>query len=341
MIVLSDKKTHSLKNQEQFLSKSATIYKLNDLYQKKIPFLFIIDFDFRLSLVHILNDINKNTIMFDIEGFSNVPATSHEHTNIALNKKTVSYKTYKRAFDKVMHHIKRGDTYLLNLTFPSVVESKHSLNEIYDASVARYKLYLRDHFVVFSPETFVTIRDGQIFSFPMKGTIDASVPDAGKKIMQNKKEEAEHFTIVDLLRNDLSIVANNVHVDKFRYIERVNTNNKTLLQVSSKISGDIRKEYRNYPGHVFEALLPAGSISGAPKQRTIEIIKNTEIYERGFYTGVFGMFDGSSIKSAVTIRFIEQTNNGYVYKSGGGITFMSNPEEEYNELTDKIYVPVA
>ena len=86
-------------------------------------------------------------------------------------------------------------------------------------------------------------------------------------------------------------------------------------------------------------MLPAGSISGAPKTKTVSIIKEAENYERGFYTGVFGVFDGANIDSAVAIRFIEQKNGEFWYKSGGGITHQSNVKEEYIELLKKIYVP--
>ncbi len=88
-------------------------------------------------------------------------------------------------------------------------------------------------------------------------------------------------------------------------------------------------------------MLPAGSISGAPKKKTLEVIAEAEQYTRGYYTGVFGIFDGENIDSGVMIRFLEQGPDGLIYKSGGGITAMSNIHEEYQELTDKIYVPLA
>jgi para-aminobenzoate synthetase component 1 len=88
-------------------------------------------------------------------------------------------------------------------------------------------------------------------------------------------------------------------------------------------------------------LLPAGSISGAPKKKTVSIIHEAEDYERGYYTGVAFLFDGHNIDSCVLIRFIEKVNDGFVYKSGGGITINSQCEDEYNELIQKIYVPVA
>ena len=82
---------------------------------------------------------------------------------------------------------------------------------------------MKDRFVVFSPEIFVKIRDEHIYSFPMKGTIDATLPDARRRILDDPKEMAEHATIVDLIRNDLSMVATEVMVARYRYIDELPT----------------------------------------------------------------------------------------------------------------------
>jgi para-aminobenzoate synthetase component 1 len=86
-------------------------------------------------------------------------------------------------------------------------------------------------------------------------------------------------------------------------------------------------------------LLPAGSISGAPKEKTVEIIKQTETYKRGYYTGICGIFDGQNLDSGVMIRFIEKQGSQYYFKSGGGITVNSIAEEEYHEMIQKVYLP--
>ena len=142
------------------------------------------------------------------------------------------------------------------------------------------------------------------------------------------------------MRNDLGMVAKNVRVDRFQFIDRISTNRKTLLQMSSEISGELPIDYKNRLGDILFSMLPAGSISGAPKKKTLEIISEAEQYDRGFYTGVFGIFDGKTLDSGVMIRFIEKTAGGFIYKSGGGITSQSDPEEEYRELLDKIYIPL-
>lgn len=138
---------------------------------------------------------------------------------------------------------------MLNLTFPTRIKTNYTLEEIFYSSAAKYKLYFKNKFVVFSPETFVQIQNGNISSCPMKGTIDASVESAEEKLMNDEKEIAEHNTIVDLIRNDLSIIAKNVKVEKFRYVEEVKTSVKTLLQTSSLISGELKITITKTLGH--------------------------------------------------------------------------------------------
>ena len=210
-------------------------------------------------------------------------------------------------------------------------------------------------FVCFSPETFVRIKGGRIYSYPMKGTLDASLPNAEKQLMEDQKEAAEHATIVDLIRNDLSRVAEDVRVDKYRYIDVLHTNKGNILQTSSEISGRLPEDYPHHLGEILDAQLPAGSITGAPKDKTMQIIQEAEGYDRGFYTGIMGIYDQGELNSAVMIRFIEEeevfpskTENRMNYeairklyfKAGGGITSKSDCRKEYEEVIQKIYLPI-
>lgn len=117
----------------------------------------------------------------------------------------------------------------------------------------------------------------------MKGTIDAKVPNAEDRILGDIKEMAEHTMVVDLLRNDLGIVSNKVKVEKFRYIDKINAGNKKLLQISSKISGHLDDNWHEKIGDILTSLLPAGSIMGTPKRKTIEILNDVEAYDRFLY----------------------------------------------------------
>ena len=155
----------------------------------------------------------------------------------------------------------------------------------------------------------------------------------------DEKENRESATIVDLMRNDLSMVAADVQVRRYRYISPVKTRGRTILQCSSEISGRLPEDWRSRLGEILLKLLPAGSVTGAPKEATCRAIAKAEDMERGFYTGIFGFFNGRDLDSAVAIRFMEEDEKGMVYKSGGGITVMSRMEDEYREAIAKVYVP--
>ena len=181
---------------------------------------------------------------------------------------------------------------------------------------------------------------GQLaFIFPEIANV-CSLPDAKEVLLRDEKEAAEHATITDLIRNDLSRVASEVTVTRYRYLDELHTHCGRLLQMSSEIRGRLPENYHEKLGSLFFELLPAGSITGAPKKKTVEIIREAETYDRGFYTGVMGYFDGKNLDSAVMIRFLEHTDGGFVYKSGGGITFRSTARSEYEEMIQKIYVPI-
>ncbi len=311
-----------------------TFDDLNALGKKKEPFLFIIDFKAQNIVAYPLRELEANDIEFCIDEDYHLKT----HADF-LEKRTLPFGEYKKKFDFVIEKIKAGESYLLNLTQPTLVKTPLSLKEIFECANAHYKLRYKDEFVCFSPEKFIQIKNSKISTYPMKGTIDASIPNAKEIILSNKKEMAEHVMVVDLLRNDLSIVAKEVKVEEFRYITEIEAGEKKLLHVSSHISGDVGSNWHERIGDILNALLPAGSISGAPKKSTLDIINKVEEYERGYFSGVFGVYDGKALDSGVIIRFIEKTKDGYIYKSGGGITLDSDARSEYNELLDKVYLP--
>ncbi len=315
---------------------------MNKFGSQRIPFLFVIDFEGIRPMVLPLASAASQQIFFNLRGNTNAnfPIPENPHL-LTFMRHPVDLKVYRKAFDIVKKGLEYGDSYLLNLTFATAVEVNRSLPELFLSGKAPYRLLFRDEFVVFSPECFVRISDNTIRSFPMKGTIDAGIPDAAGKLQNDPKEAAEHNTIVDLIRNDLSMVADRVRVERFRYLEEIKTNQKHLLQASSEISGQLLPGWETSIGSLMQTLLPAGSVSGAPKKRTVEIIREAEGSDRGYYTGVFGLFDGQCLDSAVMIRFIEKSDNGLFFRSGGGITVNSNPENEYREMIDKVYVPVV
>jgi para-aminobenzoate synthetase component 1 len=307
--------------------------ELNRLGKSRTPLLFVIDYDMKNYYISPLSNLDPD-IRYSIDKRSDF-----KNKTIPYHYKAVSKQRYEKAFNTIQEEIKKGNSYLTNLTFRSKLDIDYSLKEIYDYSDARFKLLFFDEFVSFSPERFIDIKNNTIYTYPMKGTIDAKIKDAKEKILANEKEMAEHTMVVDLLRNDLSIVSKKVRVLKFRYVEKIKAGERELLQVSSKIKGDLEDGWQDRLGDILKALLPAGSITGTPKKSTIDIIKKVEGYDRGFYSGVFGIFDGKSLDSGVMIRFIEKHGDNLYYKSGGGITIDSDMQSEYDEMCEKIYVP--
>ena len=314
--------------------------KMNQLGKEKSPFIFILDFELKNPVILKIGQI-PNDIYYKFNDIKNYTLSGTQSKPLHFLPNPMPIGQYTKAFDAAKKEILYGNSFLLNLTFPTPIETNYTLRELFNISHARYKLYYKDQFIVSSPEIFIKIIDGKIFTFPMKGTIDASIPDATSNILNDVKETAEHYTIVDLLRNDLSMVATNVKVNKFRYIDKLVTSTKTLLQVSSEIEGTLPIDFNENLGTIFAKLLPAGSISGAPKKKTVEIIKANEIDDRGYYTGVFGIFDGNNVDSGVMIRYIEKQDDKLIYRSGCGITYRSECTSEYQEMIDKVYIPLG
>lgn len=313
---------------------------LNELGRKKIPFFFLINFEATNAHIAPLTTLQES-ILFSIDGITNITDIPKNIPIPSLTlKKPIHYTQYRRAFNTVQQEMRRGNTYLLNLTFPTEIAINTTLKNIFWCSQATFKLYYQDKFIVFSPERFIKIDNAIIKTYPMKGTIDAAIPDARQRILADEKEQAEHTMVVDLLRNDLAMVAKKVKLQRYRYIDQIKAGTRELLQVSSEITGELDKNWQDHIGELLLTLLPAGSISGTPKKKTVEIIKSVEKYDRGFFSGIFGYFDGENLDSAVAIRFIERQTDKFFYKSGGGITVDSDVTAEYQELLQKIYIPV-
>lgn len=319
--------------------------RLNHLAGEGEPFLFVINYAGSDAYIRKLSEIAPDKCLYDFEGITNV-GEQYCPASMPMPKWKVAeikMEDYKRSFDIIKSNILLGNSYLANLTCKMAVRCNLSFENIFLRAKSKYKLLLKDgggrQFVCFSPETFVRIHGGKIYSYPMKGTLDASIPNAKEMLMSDKKEAAEHATIVDLIRNDLSRVAEHVTVDRYRYTDVLHTNKGDILQTSSEISGTLPADYENHIGDILAAMLPAGSITGAPKDKTMEIISEAEGYDRGYYTGVMGVYNKGELNSAVMIRFLEQDETGMYFKAGGGITSKSDCRKEYKEVLQKAYLP--
>jgi len=315
------------------------VERMNLFGRKNRPFFFMFNYELTESVVLPLEETSSNGIYFDCDGMKNYTFNLSKPSYFIFEPKYPSFTVYEKAFKIIQDAEYRGETYLANLTFPTYLKTDLDLETIFFFAEARYKILYQDKFVVFSPETFVEIRDNIIRTFPMKGTKKVSDDPESINLYKDLKETAEHITVVDLLRNDLSIVAKNTHVEKFKVISKVKAHTGDLFQMHSIIAADLPPDWRNIAGDIIIKLLPAGSITGAPKKRTCEIIKKAENSLRGYYTGIAGIFDGKDLISTVLIRFIEKNDSSFIYRSGGGITIYSDCKTEYEELKAKVYVP--
>lgn len=255
------------------------------------------------------------------------------------------------AVSVVRERIAAGETYQCNLTdrLRSVVTDAPLLYA--RAAVAQrgaYNAYLEldDHAVVSaSPELFVEWIGDTVRTRPMKGTATrgrntAEDRQQARRLRTSQKEQAENIMIVDLLRNDLGRVAEvgKVHVDELFTLERY----PTVWQMTSQVSARVRKDVGLL--EIFEALFPCGSVTGAPKMRTMELISELEQAPRGIYCGAIGLVapPGAPFHArfsvAIRTAVVDRPSGNAVYGAGGGITWDSDPSRERAELRAKAAV---
>ena len=276
----------------------------------------------------------------------NATPMSEKDSNTTLFKplKNLDKNIYKKHFQQVKRHLAIGDSYQVNYTQEIYLQRLGDLsNEDLFRSLCKqqnapYKSFIKtdfDSIISLSPELFFKIKGRKITTQPMKGTIRRSGKDDIDKQLRNqlsmdKKSQSENVMIVDLLRNDLSRIPNIKKV-KVKELFKVHTY-PTLHQLVSTIEAKLPKNYRILD--IFLALFPCGSITGAPKLRTLEIIESLENRRRGIYCGAIGLISRKKILFNVPIRTLVKYNNEelFRYGVGSGIVWDSKLNEELEEL---------
>lgn len=258
----------SLNNSSQFRDFAQ---QANYFGQNKLPFFFLIDFEQQKPIILPIEQAAKENIFFTILQPQGIKSNVDWHFEFPAKDchfsfNPMKFKDYQQGFELVKSELQKGNSYLLNLTYPSKIETNYSLMQLFQQTKASYKLLFKNEFICFSPEPFIQIYENKIYTYPMKGTINATLENAEQQLLNSQKELREHYTIVDLMRNDLAIVAKNIEVKRFRYVEKIHTERGAILQTSSEICGELEENWRHNIGHILVALLPAGSISGAPKE---------------------------------------------------------------------------
>jgi para-aminobenzoate synthetase/4-amino-4-deoxychorismate lyase len=240
----------------------------------------------------------------------------------------------------IKRYIEAGDTYQVNFTDSVTVATSHDAASSFAVLAATQPvaygalLHVGDrHILSLSPELFFRIRDGRIVTRPMKGTMPRGMDVAedeqqASRLRADEKNRSEHIMIVDLLRNDLGRICEmgSVQVDELFAVERY----RTLFQMTSTVSGQLRADLTF--AQIVHALFPSGSITGAPKIRTMEIIRELERHPRGVYTGAIGHIAPSGdAEFNVAIRTLVLENGVARMGVGGGIVADSEPASEYRE----------
>lgn len=320
-------------------NKQEAAERINRLAAAGEDFVFAISYDMNQAYVERVADINPEECMFNFRGTTNAPVDKKIEGKIEWGIDAPTLKEYAEGFNYVAEELREHRIDLINYTSKCGIRTNLSLRDIFLTSTAMYRLWIKDKLVCFSPEIFIRIENGEISSYPMKGTISADIPEAAKIIIDDPKEADEHEKVVALIREDLSKVSEEVWVERFRYIDRLETNKGPILETSSEVRGKLPSDYREHIGDIIFAQLPAGSITGAPKDYVMDVIEASENYDRGFYTGIMGLYHDGMLDSSVMIRFLDKEDGKLYYKAGGGVTRNSKLEREYKEMIQKVYVP--
>ena len=278
---------------------------------------------------------------------SPIPLT-YEEVDLPSNwQEVTSAEDYEKAIAQIHHHLRQGDTYQVNYTVQLKQDLSTNPFAIYNRMVveqeAGYNAYVEhDEMAVISmsPELFFEQNDRELTTRPMKGTTKRGLTDdedlkEAAWLEQDPKNRSENMMIVDLLRNDMNRISEvgSEHVERLCQVEQYST----VWQMTSTIKSQLREEIDLV--EIFRSLFPCGSITGAPKIATMEIIKDLEPQPRGVYCGTIGLLlpNGRRIFN-VAIRTIQLYKGQAIYGVGGGITWDSTWESEYREVHQKAAV---
>ena len=251
---------------------------------------------------------------------------------------------FSKMIDKAKYHIKEGDIFQIVLSNRLQANFEGSLFDTYrvlrTVNPSPYMFYFSGTDVEVagaSPETLVKLEDGVLHTFPLAGTrqrgkTEKEDKELEEELLADEKELAEHNMLVDLGRNDLGKISKfgSVVVEKFHSIERYSH----VMHIGSTVRGEIRPEYDAL--NALEAVLPAGTLSGAPKIRACQLIEELENNKRGIYGGAIGYIDFTgNMDTCIAIRLAYKKNGKVFIRSGAGIVADSDPDKEYMESINK------
>ena len=275
----------------------------------------------------------------------NGKTTENEKLKIKSNfKEYFSKEEYCNMVIKAKKYIKEGDIFQVVLSNRIEAEMEGSILDCYrvlrTTNPSPYMFYFYSNDVEIagaSPETLVKLENNKLYTFPLAGTRKRGISEEEdleieRELLQDEKELAEHNMLVDLGRNDIGKIGEigSVKVEKYMSIERFSH----VMHIGSTVSGKIRKDKDSLDA--IDAILPAGTLSGAPKLRACEIINELEGNKRGIYGGAIGYIDFTgNLDMCISIRLAFAKNGKLFIRSGAGIVADSIPENEYEECINK------
>ena len=251
---------------------------------------------------------------------------------------------YCEMVEKAKHHIKEGDIFQIVLSNRLEAGFEGSLLNTYrilrTLNPSPYMFYFSSSDMEVagaSPETLVKLEDGVLHTFPLAGTRPRGKTEEEdlrleKELLADEKELAEHNMLVDLGRNDIGKISRfgSVEVEKYHCIERYSH----VMHIGSTVRGEIRDDCDALSA--IDSILPAGTLSGAPKLRACQLINDLENNKRGIYGGAIGYIDFTgNLDTCIAIRIAYKKNNKVFIRSGAGIVADSIPEKEYQECLNK------
>lgn len=275
----------------------------------------------------------------------NGKTTENEKLKIKSNfKEYFSKEEYCNMVIKAKKYIKEGDIFQVVLSNRIEAEMEGTILDCYrvlrTTNPSPYMFYFYSNDVEIagaSPETLVKLENNKLYTFPLAGTRKRGISEEEdleieRELLQDEKELAEHNMLVDLGRNDIGKIGEigSVKVEKYMSIERFSH----VMHIGSTVSGKIRKDKDSLDA--IDAILPAGTLSGAPKLRACEIINELEGNKRGIYGGAIGYIDFTgNLDMCISIRLAFAKNGKLFIRSGAGIVADSIPENEYEECINK------
>ena len=272
--------------------------------------------------------------------FINHNYSNGENSFLSKIKDIDSLQEYAKVIKKIKNELKEGNTYQINYTMLQKFKTHFSPIDIFlsirEISRPTYGYYLNIgeyQILSFSPESFFKTQDNNIYSYPMKGTIEKGKNKIENELLRNKlkassKDKAEHIMIVDLLRNDLGKICkyDSVQVKDLFSVKTY----PTINQMVSCVYGQLKNNIRHVD--IFKALCPGGSITGAPKESSMQIIDLLEGYNREIYTGSIGHIDANhDMYFNIAIRTMLIKGEIAKYSVGGGIVWDSKIQDEWYE----------